>query len=98
MAKLMRRMSYEEFAEHLPEVLDALARADETVLVEKNGKTYSLELAQSRAHEVLPPLPNPEEVREALRKSAGALRGVDIDQLKADLRIQRQQDSSGRPG
>jgi hypothetical protein len=40
---------------------------------------------------------DPEKVREGLRKSAGALKGVDIEALKQDIRDQRKQDSHGRP-
>jgi hypothetical protein len=38
-----------------------------------------------------------EKVREGLRKSGGALQGVDIAALKRDIRDQRGQDSNGRP-
>ena len=41
---------------------------------------------------------DPDRARAALKASAGALRGIDIEQLKADLAAQRQQDSPGRPG
>jgi hypothetical protein len=40
---------------------------------------------------------DPEKAREGLRKSAGALKGVDIEALKRDIRDQRGQDSQGRP-
>ncbi len=40
---------------------------------------------------------DPERVVRALRESAGAFRGIDRDQLLADLAEQRGQDSSGRP-
>ncbi len=38
-----------------------------------------------------------EKVRAAIRASAGALKGVDRDELLADLHAQRGQDSHGRP-
>jgi hypothetical protein len=38
-----------------------------------------------------------QKARERLRKSAGALKGVDIAALKQDIRDQRKQDSQGRP-
>jgi hypothetical protein len=38
-----------------------------------------------------------EKVREGLRKSAGALKGVDIAALQRDIRDQRGQDSKGWP-
>jgi hypothetical protein len=40
---------------------------------------------------------DPEKVREGLRKSAGALKGVGRDALQRDIRNQRKQDSHGRP-
>jgi hypothetical protein len=40
---------------------------------------------------------DPEKVKEGLRKSAGALKGVDIVALKQDVQDQRKQDSHGRP-
>jgi excisionase family DNA binding protein len=40
---------------------------------------------------------DPQRVRAALAASAGALRGVDIEQLQDDLADAREQDSSGRP-
>jgi hypothetical protein len=39
----------------------------------------------------------PEKAREGIRKSAGALKGVDIAALKRDIRDQGGQDSKGRP-
>lgn len=41
---------------------------------------------------------DPERVREALRRSAGALAGVDRDALLADIHGARQQASNARPG
>lgn len=41
---------------------------------------------------------DPERVRQALRASAGALAHIDVDELRADIRSQRGQDSHGRPG
>ena len=38
-----------------------------------------------------------EKVRAAIRASAGTLKGVNRDELLADLRAQRGQDSHGRP-
>lgn len=40
---------------------------------------------------------DPVQVRHALQQSAGALRGVDRDQLLRDLAEQSGQDSRGRP-
>jgi hypothetical protein len=40
---------------------------------------------------------DPDKAREGLRKSAGALKGIDRDALQRDIRDQRKQDSQGRP-
>jgi hypothetical protein len=40
---------------------------------------------------------DPEKAREGLRKSKGALKGVDIKALKKDIQSQRQQESQNRP-
>jgi hypothetical protein len=40
---------------------------------------------------------DPDAMIAALRKSAGAFADIDTEQLKADIREQRDQDSSGRP-
>jgi hypothetical protein len=40
---------------------------------------------------------DPEKAREGLRKSKGALHGVDITALQQDIRAQRGQDTTGRP-
>ena len=40
---------------------------------------------------------NPEKAREGIRKSAGALQGVNTEALKKDIHNQRKQDSHGRP-
>jgi hypothetical protein len=40
---------------------------------------------------------DPEKAREGVRKSAGALKGVDRDALQRDIQNQRKQESHGRP-
>lgn len=40
---------------------------------------------------------DPEKVKEALRKSAGAFKGIDCEALKRDIYAARGQDSRGRP-
>src|SRR5688500_482218 len=40
---------------------------------------------------------DPDRVRQALHGSMGVLDTVDTEQLKADIRAQRAQDSAGRP-
>jgi hypothetical protein len=40
---------------------------------------------------------DPEKVRQGLQRSAGALKGVDHEALKKDIKSQRQQESHNRP-
>jgi hypothetical protein len=40
---------------------------------------------------------DPEKAREGLKKSAGALQGVDTEALKKDIQNQRKQESRRRP-
>lgn len=40
---------------------------------------------------------DPDKVREGLRKAAGALAGVDREELLRDIYAEREQDSKGRP-
>jgi hypothetical protein len=40
---------------------------------------------------------DPKKAIEGIRKSAGALQGVDRDTLQREIREQRGQDSKGRP-
>ena len=40
---------------------------------------------------------DPEKAIEGIRKSRGALQGVDRDRLQREIREQRSQDSKGRP-
>jgi hypothetical protein len=68
------------------EIDTLLDQADEApVLIERNGVRYRV------TREIDDPFAyyDPECAREALRKSAGALAGVDVEALKKDLREQR---------
>jgi predicted DNA binding CopG/RHH family protein len=40
---------------------------------------------------------DPKKAREGIRKSKGALKGVDRDTLQKEIQAQRGQDSKGRP-
>jgi hypothetical protein len=92
-----RRMSYDEFVAGLPDVLDDLARADETVLIEKNGRTFSVEVAEPEKRSSLPPLPPLEERLRILKETAGGFHTPDREKFLEELRLMRQQDSEGRP-
>lgn len=67
--------------------------ADAPILLEKNGQRYRL------AREPKDPMAgyDPERARAALDRVFGMLSGVDVEELKRDLREQREQDSIGRP-
>ena len=96
MAKEIRRINYDEFAARLPILLEALARENETVLVEKEGKLYRVEptseadALQARPHD-------PDRVRRMLVRTAGSFKGVDRAALMKDIHAGRQQASKGRP-
>jgi hypothetical protein len=88
-------MSFHQFASQLPKVFDTMAKRGEKVLVEKDGMLFRLE-PEKKPQDIWAHY-DPEKVREGLRKSAGALKGVDLEPLKQDIRDQRGQDSKGRP-
>jgi hypothetical protein len=90
-------MSFQQFARQLPKVFDTVARRGEKVVVEKDGVLFRLEPEEAPNKPDIWQNYDPEKVREGLRKSAGALQGVDIEALKRDIREQRAQDSKGRP-
>jgi hypothetical protein len=88
-------MSFHQFASQLPKVFNTIAKSSEKVLVEKDGILFRLE-PEEKPQDIWANY-DPKKVREGLRKSAGALKGVDIEALKRDIRDQRGQDSKGRP-
>jgi hypothetical protein len=90
-------MSFHQFARQLPKVFDTVAKRGEKVVVEKDGVLFRLEAEEAPQKPDIWANYDPEKVREGLRKSAGALKGVDIEELKRDIREQRGQDSTGRP-
>ena len=75
------------------ELAQALADAGESVVLASNGVRYRV----LREADSLFAGYDPRRVGDALRKSAGALEGVDVAALKRELRAQRAQDSKGRP-
>jgi hypothetical protein len=90
-------MSFNQFARQLPKVFDTMAKRGEKVFVEKDGMLFRLEPEEAPKKPDIWATYDPEKVRAGLRKSAGALKGVDIEALKQDIRDQRGQDSNGRP-
>jgi hypothetical protein len=83
-------MSFHQFARQLPNVFNTIAKSGEKILVEKDGVLFRVE-PEEKPQDLWANY-DPEQVREGLRKSAGALAGVDIEALKRDLREQRGQD------
>jgi hypothetical protein len=85
-------MSFQQFARQLPKVFDTVAKRGEKVVVEKDGVLFRLEPEETPKKPDIWANYDPEKVREGLRKSAGALKGVDVEALKRDIRDQRGQD------
>jgi hypothetical protein len=98
MPKTTRKLTYEEFAEHLPDVLDELPVTHDPILVENDGRTFRVALAEPALDPRLPPLLPLEERLELLRQSAGGFHTPDREKFLEELRIMREQDSEGRPG
>jgi hypothetical protein len=91
---MQQPMSFEEFARHLREVFDSLAKRKEGIFVEKEGVLFRLEAEQ--AADIWADY-DPEKVKQGLARSAGALAGVDPERLKQDIKQERHQASHGRP-
>lgn len=89
------RMSFDELALRLRAVFDTMAQHGETVLVEKEGLLFKIEPAQEQQDVWV--TYDPKRASQGIKKSAGALSGVDRDTLIKDIHEQRQQDSQGRP-
>ena len=76
------------------EVATLLERAtDAPLVVELNGRRYRV----SRDPDDLFADYDPQRAEQAFARVFGILKGVDREALKAELRAQRDQDSSGRP-
>ncbi len=93
-----RRITFEDFAKELDAVFDDIAERRQPVLVERAGRFYLLEPTSAQEPGDIWADYDPEEARKALQASIGALAGVDIDELKADIKAARGQNSLGRPG
>ncbi len=76
------------------------AKADrQPVILEDEGDCYHVVADRERVNLTDNPAANydPERMIAAIHASAGVLKGVDRDELLADLRAERGQDSIGRP-
>ncbi|MGH2442491.1 MAG: hypothetical protein ACRDFX_04950 [Chloroflexota bacterium] len=94
MATQPHHMEFAEFAARLHEVFEEVREHDLPVLVERDGEMYRLE--RDRTSNLWKDY-DPEQARLGLRRAVGTLAGIDVQQLLADLREQRGQDSHGRP-
>lgn len=76
----------------LGHILDEAAAGD--VILDKAGMRFRL------IRQADDPFANydPERALAAFERAAGIFDGMDIEELKAELRAQRSQDSIGRPG
>ncbi len=97
MDKEIKRLNFEEFTLHLGAIFEAIAEEQGAVLVEKNGRLYRLEAEPEQPHQDIWASYDPQQAKQALKQSAGALIGVDRDSLLKDIHDQRGQDSHGRP-
>ena len=97
MAKELKRLGFDEFASNVRIIFDSIASKGEPVLIEREGRIYRLEPEPTRQPAALWTSYDPEAVRHALRKSAGALAGVDREELLCDILRAREQASHGRP-
>ena len=93
----LRRIDFDEFASNLGPIFESLYRDGEPILVAKEGRLFKVEPQDVNAGDVWRDY-DPDRVREALRESAGAFRGVDREALLEDIHGQRAQFSTGRPG
>ncbi len=95
-----RRISFEEFARTLDEVFDDVAERQEPVLVQRGGRLYRLAPAASDETSGIWANYDPEKVWQALEaaRKAKPFEGIDVEELKADIKAARGQDSQGRPG
>ena len=67
--------------------------AEESALLDVDGTRFRVESEEpdpSANHD-------PERVRAAIKRMTGAWKGIDAEALIAELRAQRDQDSTGRP-
>ncbi len=97
MANEPQRIQFDDFIQHVQHIFDRLAHQKEPVMVERAGRLFRVEAEQENEAQTIWADYNGERVVKALRQSAGALSGIDVEELKRDLREERAQDSPGRP-
>ena len=97
MANEPRKIQFDDFLKQVQSIFDIVARQKEPVLVERAGRLFRVEAEGTDEAQALWVDYDAEQVRTALRQSAGAFKDIDVEQLKRDLREERAQDSHGRP-
>jgi hypothetical protein len=88
MATEPQYISFDQFADNLKCVFDQVSEGNRPVVVERDGETFRLE---KQAPEDIWRDYDPDKVRRALKASAGALRGVDLEGFLHDIHEQREQ-------
>ena len=93
-------------ASKLPDLLKLAEEVNITKtprLIKRNGETLAMLMPAGAAKRTTHPQKrttwthyNPAQVKAALKQSAGALQGVDREELLSDLSEQRGQESTGR--
>lgn len=74
------------------------AAAERKPLRVVSGETiYEVQVAAREMNPLELPHRDPAFIRRGLLRSAGALKGIDVEALKQELRDAREQDSHGRP-
>jgi hypothetical protein len=81
------RIDFDDFAKDIQTVFERIRRSNEAVLIVRGEDVYRVERALSTAFLDY----DARRVRKALQQSAGALRGVDREELLSDIRAQREQ-------
>jgi hypothetical protein len=96
MTQKPRHIEFDDFVRQVQSIFDMLAHEKRPVMVERQGQLFRLEREPGKQADIWAGY-SPDHARQAVRESAGALRGVNRKQLLRDLREQREQDSHGRP-
>ena len=92
----MQTVTYEEFAAHLPELLDKMAKDGEPLLVRQNGRLFRVSLSTAAEEpSKLPPI-DLEAQKRAFEAARGILKGIDREAFKKELRAMRAQRPRGR--
>ncbi|CAN5654448.1 hypothetical protein BH09CHL1_BH09CHL1_20870 [soil metagenome] len=101
-----KKIPYEEITDETRDLIEQAT--DQPIVVEFNGKRFRIVREYEEADAVRPTQNNkkrddlwknydPEKVREAMHGLIGTFKGIDVEELKREIREQRGQYSVGRP-